>query len=112
MAKAPAKVDQRTFQEKAVSFAIDFALGGISGAVAKTMTAPIERVKLIIQTQVPFSIDISISYGYLIADRMPTLESFLVKFRDTRESLTVSLVFRMKLSYTCFLLAGFYLLHQ
>jgi len=33
------------------SFLIDFSLGGISGAVAKTMTAPIERVKLIIQTQ-------------------------------------------------------------
>ena len=32
-------------------FAIDFALGGISGAVAKTMTAPIERIKLVIQTQ-------------------------------------------------------------
>jgi len=29
----------------------DFAAGGISGAVAKTATAPIERVKLIIQTQ-------------------------------------------------------------
>jgi solute carrier family 25 (adenine nucleotide translocator) protein 4/5/6/31 len=34
-----------------VSFLIDFSLGGVSGAVAKTMTAPIERVKLIIQTQ-------------------------------------------------------------
>lgn len=34
-----------------VNFAIDFAAGGISGAVAKTATAPIERVKLIIQTQ-------------------------------------------------------------
>lgn len=33
------------------SFLIDFAAGGISGAVAKTATAPIERVKLIIQTQ-------------------------------------------------------------
>eukprot|EP01039_Chlorochromonas_danica_P010018 gene10018-11078_t len=32
-------------------FLVDFAAGGISGAVAKTATAPIERVKLIIQTQ-------------------------------------------------------------
>jgi solute carrier family 25 (adenine nucleotide translocator) protein 4/5/6/31 len=32
-------------------FLINFALGGVSGAVAKTCTAPIERVKLIIQTQ-------------------------------------------------------------
>jgi len=34
-----------------MSFVTDFAAGGISGAVAKTATAPIERVKLIIQTQ-------------------------------------------------------------
>jgi len=32
-------------------FIINFLAGGISGAVAKTATAPIERVKLIIQTQ-------------------------------------------------------------
>merc|ERR1719498_193696 len=32
-------------------FLIDFALGGFSGAVAKTITAPIERFKLVIQTQ-------------------------------------------------------------
>jgi solute carrier family 25 (mitochondrial adenine nucleotide translocator), member 4/5/6/31 len=32
-------------------FLIDFTLGGVSGAVAKTLTAPIERVKIIIQVQ-------------------------------------------------------------
>merc|ERR1719235_330942 len=30
---------------------MDFCLGGVSGAVSKTITAPIERVKLVIQTQ-------------------------------------------------------------
>ena len=35
----------------AIAFLKDFAAGGISGAIAKTATAPIERVKLIIQTQ-------------------------------------------------------------
>jgi solute carrier family 25 (adenine nucleotide translocator) protein 4/5/6/31 len=40
-------------QEKSglMQAAQDFAAGGISGAVSKTITAPIERVKLIIQTQ-------------------------------------------------------------
>jgi solute carrier family 25 (adenine nucleotide translocator) protein 4/5/6/31 len=33
------------------SFVKDFLAGGVSGAIAKTCTAPIERVKLIIQTQ-------------------------------------------------------------
>jgi len=32
-------------------FIINFMAGGVSGAVAKTSTAPIERVKLLIQTQ-------------------------------------------------------------
>jgi len=32
-------------------FAMDFCLGGTAGAVSKTLTAPIERVKLVIQTQ-------------------------------------------------------------
>jgi len=35
----------------AQKFAIDFVLGGVSGAVAKTLTAPIERIKLVVQTQ-------------------------------------------------------------
>lgn len=33
------------------NFIVDFLAGGVSGAIAKTCTAPIERVKLIIQTQ-------------------------------------------------------------
>lgn len=33
------------------NFMLDFMVGGVSGAIAKTCTAPIERVKLIIQTQ-------------------------------------------------------------
>ena len=33
-----------------IDFAKDFFAGGISGAIAKTATAPIERVKLILQT--------------------------------------------------------------
>jgi solute carrier family 25 (adenine nucleotide translocator) protein 4/5/6/31 len=34
-----------------MNFIIDFSLGGTAGAVSKTLTAPIERVKLVIQTQ-------------------------------------------------------------
>jgi len=35
----------------ASAFMMDFCLGGASGAISKTFTAPIERVKLVIQTQ-------------------------------------------------------------
>lgn len=42
-----AKKDEISMQ----AWAMDFLLGGFSGAIAKTMTAPIERVKLLIQTQ-------------------------------------------------------------
>jgi len=37
--------------KKESNFLVDFAIGGVSGAIAKTSTAPIERVKLLIQTQ-------------------------------------------------------------
>jgi len=36
---------------KTGNFALDFMLGGISAAVSKTAVAPIERVKLLLQTQ-------------------------------------------------------------
>jgi len=48
--EAPKK-GKKTAQDSAIAFLVDFAAGGVSGAVAKTATAPIERVKLIIQTQ-------------------------------------------------------------
>ena len=41
----------KTSKDQMVSFLRDFALGGVSGAVAKTATAPIERVKILLQLQ-------------------------------------------------------------
>lgn len=38
-------------QSDAMKFAKDFGMAGVSGAFVKTLTAPIERVKLLIQTQ-------------------------------------------------------------
>jgi solute carrier family 25 (adenine nucleotide translocator) protein 4/5/6/31 len=48
---AEVKVQTKAPKKNESNFLIDFALGGVSGAIAKTATAPIERVKLIIQTQ-------------------------------------------------------------
>jgi len=45
----PAPVPARPAQKG--SFWTDFALGGVSAAISKTAAAPIERVKLILQTQ-------------------------------------------------------------
>merc|ERR1712224_1011133 len=42
-----AKKDEFSF----TAFAMDFVVRGTSGAISKTLTAPIERVKLVIQTQ-------------------------------------------------------------
>jgi len=49
-APAPAKTEKAkvSFQEQLLK---DFVAGGVSGTVSKTITAPIERVKLVIQTQ-------------------------------------------------------------
>jgi len=33
------------------NFFIDFALGGVAAVISKTLVAPIERVKLLLQTQ-------------------------------------------------------------
>jgi len=38
-------------QKPKSNFIVDFLLGGISAAISKTATAPIERVKLLLQTQ-------------------------------------------------------------
>jgi len=57
MASAPPQVAQNPFmipgkkEFSMESFLKDLAAGGVSGAIAKTATAPIERVKLLIQTQ-------------------------------------------------------------
>ena len=32
-------------------FIVDFAMGGVAAAISKTLIAPIERVKLLLQTQ-------------------------------------------------------------
>jgi len=50
-APAPAKKEAGKKAFDPVAFAKDLAAGGVSGTVSKTITAPIERVKLIIQTQ-------------------------------------------------------------
>jgi len=42
---------EKAKKSKAEQFLSDLAIGGISGAVAKTLMAPIERVKILMQTQ-------------------------------------------------------------
>lgn len=42
---------QKNSNGSATSFIIDFLAGGVSGSLAKTIAAPVERVKLLLQTQ-------------------------------------------------------------
>jgi solute carrier family 25 (mitochondrial adenine nucleotide translocator), member 4/5/6/31 len=44
-------MSQTKVEKKKPSFIVDFMLGGISAAISKTATAPIERVKLLLQNQ-------------------------------------------------------------
>jgi solute carrier family 25 (adenine nucleotide translocator) protein 4/5/6/31 len=37
-------------KSQASNFLLDFMMGGVSAAVSKTIVAPIERVKLLLQT--------------------------------------------------------------
>lgn len=41
----------KTVQEQVTSFLFDLAAGGTAGGISKTIVAPIERVKLVLQTQ-------------------------------------------------------------
>ncbi len=50
MIPAPAE-GQKAKSSPAVKFAADLMAGGVAGAISKTAVAPIERVKLLLQTQ-------------------------------------------------------------
>ncbi|KAL7749750.1 ADP/ATP carrier protein [Sorochytrium milnesiophthora] len=43
--------EQRSLQDQLKGFAVDMAAGGTAGGVSKTIVAPIERVKLLLQLQ-------------------------------------------------------------
>lgn len=50
-AKDTAKQKVKSDQPNALKFFADLAAGGTAGGVSKTVVAPIERVKLLLQTQ-------------------------------------------------------------
>lgn len=47
----PAPKDERRKVSAATKFTADLLAGGVAGAISKTAVAPIERVKLLLQTQ-------------------------------------------------------------
>ncbi|KAF8641175.1 hypothetical protein AX17_000810 [Amanita inopinata Kibby_2008] len=69
-----------TFESKKVKsprdFAVDFTMGGVSAAVAKTSAAPIERVKLLIQNQ-----DEMIKQGRLVTPYKGVMDAFARTYR-------------------------------
>lgn len=52
MVPAPAEGQTKPKSSPAIKFAADLMAGGVAGAISKTAVAPIERVKLLLQTQV------------------------------------------------------------
>ncbi len=52
MIPAPAEGAPAPKSSPAIKFAADLMAGGVAGAISKTAVAPIERVKLLLQTQV------------------------------------------------------------
>ncbi len=46
-----ATAHKQTQKEEKHNHLLEFILGGIAGAISKTSIAPLERVKMIIQTQ-------------------------------------------------------------
>lgn len=50
-APAPKKKVEQTTEEKAIRFVQDLLAGGTAGGISKTIVAPIERVKLLLQVQ-------------------------------------------------------------
>jgi len=51
MSEVKSKKAPKTLQEQAIGFTKDLLAGGVSAAVSKTVVAPVERVKLLLQVQ-------------------------------------------------------------